>query len=100
MHQKYARDGLVCISVSLDEDEEAKAEAHKFLIEQKATFANYRLNEEREVWQARWQTKAPPVLFVFDRQGRRAARYTDDSRKSHTPEDVEALVRKLLRATP
>ena len=64
MHRRYAADGLVCMSVSVDE-EANKPKALKFLVAQKATFANYWMDEKWDVWQEKWGLKAPPAVFVF-----------------------------------
>jgi len=45
MHKKYGKDGLVCMSVSVDQLDD-KDKAHKFLKSKGATFANYLLDEE------------------------------------------------------
>jgi thiol-disulfide isomerase/thioredoxin len=72
LHQKYARDGLVAISVSLDDP--AKKEAHdralKFLQAQGAVFTNLRLDEPPEVWQARLKVNGPPCVYVLNRDNR------------------------------
>jgi thiol-disulfide isomerase/thioredoxin len=100
LHEKYAKDGLVCMSVSVDQ-EEARANALAFLVKQKATFPNFWLDEPRDVWQEKWNMNGPPALFVFDRQGRRAAKFdSNDPRKTYTPAQVEKLVLELLRASP
>lgn len=69
LHRKYAADGLVCLSVSVDEEKTA-AKALEFLQKQKATFGNYRLDEETDFWQEKWDLKGIPAVFVFDRDGR------------------------------
>ena len=69
LHQKYVKDGLACVSVSVDEPDGTEA-ALKFLEKQNATFANYRIEEPDSVWQPRWRFKGVPAVFVFDRQGR------------------------------
>jgi hypothetical protein len=100
MHRKYAKDGLVCISVSVDELKNQNA-ALEFLKRQNATFANYLLDEEVQFWQDRWDINAPPAVFVFDRQNHRAAKFdTSDPDKSYTYQDVEKVVERLLRASP
>jgi hypothetical protein len=100
MHQKLAREGLVCVSVSVDAGKD-RAEVLKFLQGQKGTFANYLLNEKPDLWQERWKVAAPPAVFVFDRQGRRAAKLSaDDPEKAHPPAEVEKLVRRLLKEAP
>jgi thiol-disulfide isomerase/thioredoxin len=97
LNERYAADGLVCISVSVDDAAKHDA-ALAFLTRQKATFANYRLTDKAEVWQKAWKISGPPTVFVFDRSGRRAAKFdSEDENKPFTYDEVEALVRKLLR---
>ncbi len=106
MHQQYRDKGLVCMSVALDQPEDEKAPApppgvKKFLLKQKATFANYWLDEKPKVWVERWHIQGPPTVFVFDRQGRRAARF--DSEEPDKPlkyENVKKLVVDLLAQSP
>lgn len=102
MHQKYAREGLACVSVSVDDPAMPamiKA-AEGFLLQQKATFANYLLMEEVDVWQERMDLSAPPAVFIFDREGRRAAKFdTSDPDKPFTYEDVEKVVKRLLKTS-
>src|SRR5690242_10528052 len=50
LHKKYAKEGLACVSVSVDDEDGVKA-ALAFLQKQNATFANYRILEDPEVWQ-------------------------------------------------
>jgi thiol-disulfide isomerase/thioredoxin len=101
LHERYAADGLVCVSVSVDRPAKHDA-ALAFLTKQKATFANYRLSDADEVWQKAWKINGPPAVFVFDRDGKRAGKFVpkegDDSAPFAPHEEVEALVRKLLRA--
>jgi len=96
MQKQYGKDGLVCLSVNVD-DADAKGDALKFLKAKQATFVNYWLDEESEVWQEKWKFKGPPAAFVFDREGRRAAKFdTDTSKPQYNVEEVEKLVKKLL----
>lgn len=98
LHERYAGDGLVCMSVSVDPVDRREA-ALEFLKAQRAAFPNFLLDEPGEVWQQRWHTESVPVVFVFDREGRRAAKFDDhDPNKPLNYADVEALVRELLRA--
>jgi thiol-disulfide isomerase/thioredoxin len=96
LNQQYGDKGLVCMSVALDPPE-GKEGALKFLTKSKATFANYWLDEKAAFWQERWGIKGPPAVFVFDRQGRRAAKFdSEDPEKPLSYEDVKKLVPKLL----
>ena len=100
MHRRWYKDGLVCISVSLDDAKRHDA-ALKFLKARGATFPNYRLDEEPKVWQDHWDFNGPPALFVFDRAGKQAGRFDhNDPCKQYTDADVEKLVQKVLRPGP
>jgi len=97
VHQKYGSQGVVCLSVSLDLLEKRQA-ALTFLKSKNADFPNYLLDEEQEFWQAKFNIKAPPAVFVFDRQGRRAGKFdSDDPDRPFRYADVEKRVLELLR---
>lgn len=99
LHKKYADQGLVCMSVSVDPptNEKARARALAFLEKEQATFANFLLDEPASVWQNRWDLSGPPCVFVFDRHGKRAGKFQVDSEaKAFTYADVEKLVKELL----
>jgi len=98
MHQKYRDKGLVCMSVSVDQPT-GKQDALQFLNKQKANFPNFWLDEEFEVWGERLNIVAPPAVFVFNREGRRAGKFYSGD-KEYTDEDVETLVNQLLQAKP
>jgi hypothetical protein len=98
LHQKYAKDGLIAMSVSVDAPEQ-QGDALKFLQKQQATFANYWIDEKEEFWQGKLEISGPPAVFVFDRQGKRAAKFdTNDPDKTYTYDDIEKLVQMLLKA--
>lgn len=99
LHRRYGPDGVVCLSVSVDQPKDA-GEALAFLQNQKATFPNYRLEEEVSYWQDKWNIGTIPAVFVFDRDGQRVGKFTrEDPENQFTYEgDVEPLVRKLLKA--
>lgn len=95
MHNKYAKDGLVCISVSVDEAENGP-KALAFLNKQQATFTNFLVDEPTEVWQKRLDVGYPPSVIVYDRDGKRVKRFTAED--SFTYEDVEKVVVPLLES--
>lgn len=72
MQKKYGKDGLVAISVSLDDtkDRPVMAKVKSFLEKQHATFTNVVLNEDSDVWQSKFKIFGPPCVFVFDRTGK------------------------------
>jgi hypothetical protein len=97
MHERYGKDGLVCMTVSIDEPEKLK-EAKDFLTKIGASFPNYLLDAEVQFWQDKLDLNAPPAVFVFDRENRRAGKFDNgDPDKQYTYADVEKLVQKLLR---
>jgi thiol-disulfide isomerase/thioredoxin len=69
MHQKYAKDGLVAVSVSLDPVKDAKRrkDVEAFLQEKKATLTNLQLDAPPEEWQKRLKFDGPPCVFLFNR---------------------------------
>lgn len=96
MHDKYAAEGLTAISVSVDElsDEGAKVKERvlHFLQARNADFTNLILDEPLDVWQAKLHMEGPPVVFVFDRDGKQIKEFKDE----FTYDDVEKLVVGLL----
>jgi thiol-disulfide isomerase/thioredoxin len=95
MHQKYAKDGLVAVTVSVDEDAnnpEVQGEALKFLRQVKATFSNVILDEKPAFWQEKLRFDAVPCIYVFDRQGK-WRQYKDS-----TYAEIEKVVVELLNA--
>src|SRR5262245_33375398 len=96
MHERYAKDGLVCMSVSVDELDR-KGAALKFLREKKATFPNFLLDEAVAKWSERWSINGPPAVLVYDRQGNLARKFdNNDPDKQFTYKDVEKLAKELL----
>jgi hypothetical protein len=86
------------MSVTIDELDRKDA-ALAFLRSKRATFPNFLLDEDASLWQVKWDLKGVPAVFVFDRDGKRAAKFDgDDPDNQFTYADVEALVKKLLQA--
>jgi len=93
LHRKHAKDGLVCISLTVD-DADDKERALKFLQAQKATMINYLLDEPAGVWQKKLDATVPPNAIVIGRDGQRVKRFTSED--PFTYEDVEKLIKPLL----
>src|SRR5262245_15871758 len=72
MHRKYAKDGLVVISVALDDpaDLRARGRALAFLKRQDASFTNVLLDEAPESYQAKLKIDGPPCIYIFNRDNR------------------------------
>jgi hypothetical protein len=97
MQRKYANDGVVALSVSLDDpaDKEVDARILKFLRAKDADFTNLRLDELSELWSERLKIDIPPAVFVFDREGRLAGKF--ELEKANYEKYVEPLVDQLLK---
>jgi hypothetical protein len=75
MHKKYAKDGFVAVSVSIDpirgKDGKVNAKAVKdvteFLQKQKPPFRNFILDAREEEWQKKLGVYGPPCVYVFNR---------------------------------
>ncbi|MBY0228522.1 MAG: redoxin domain-containing protein [Gemmataceae bacterium] len=96
LHKKHAADGLVCVSLSVDKPDKEKA-ALDFLVKQEATFANFRLEESFKWLMDKLDAGSIPVVVVFDRDNKRAAKFTKDF---DYEKDVTPLVLKLLKDKP
>jgi hypothetical protein len=94
MHHKYAKDGLVCVSVTVD-DKDDRDKCLAFLKLQQATFPNYLLDEPAEVWQPKLDASAPPTVFVYGRDGKQVKKFTTE--EPFTYADVEKVVAPLLK---
>jgi cytochrome oxidase Cu insertion factor (SCO1/SenC/PrrC family) len=95
MHQELAKDGLVVISLSVDDADE-KAAALKFLQDQKATFQNFILEDKdrnEKAGDEKLYHSAPPIVHVFDREGEVVK--TLEGKKE--AEGLEKLVKELLQ---
>ena len=75
LHRNFAREGLVVISVSIDDlshgrYEETRGRVQDFLQRQGADFTNLILDENHEVCQAKLRIENVPCYYVFNRQGK------------------------------
>jgi len=111
MHKKYAKDGLVALSVSVDklvdEDSGQRIESKvlpkvlAFLKQKEATLTNLLLDEPQEFWKKKLGVDfGVPVVFVFNRQGK-WVRFKGEAEKGAAEEldyaKVEDQVKKLLK---
>jgi thiol-disulfide isomerase/thioredoxin len=97
LHEKHAKDGLVCMSLCVDNQEDKPA-ALKFLKARQATFTNYFFEEGAKVWQEHFKIGGVPGVFIWDRAGNQAARYDlDDPEREFAYDQVEKKVAELLQ---
>jgi hypothetical protein len=88
MHEKYAKKGLICMSLSVDELEDQER-VLKFLKKQQATFRNFLVDDQAKVWKDYWNVFGPPAIFVFDKTGKRFGPFEEYA-------EAEEMVVKLL----
>lgn len=74
LHEKYAKSGLVCVSISVDDPEE-EDETRKFLAKHKATFANFLIKptsaEEKLMGKMFGYDSTLPQMALFNGKGER-----------------------------
>jgi hypothetical protein len=72
LHEKYEKEGLVALSVSLDDPNEtgAKESVLKFLRTRSASFTNLILDESQDFWQKKFNMDGPPSVYLFNREGK------------------------------
>jgi len=95
LHKDYSPMGLVCISVSYDDDEDGAKFALPFLKKQNATFENYRLDEDNDVKAYKFEADVLPTVFVYGKDGKRAKKFT--TVEPFTYKDVEKFIQPLLK---
>lgn len=96
MHQKGKDQDLVVVSVSLDMIDGAEITLEtvkKFLVKQKATMTNFFLDEDVEKWSTKLNSTFAPIVYVFNRAGQIAHKYTEAPKEEH----IDALVERLLK---
>ena len=97
LHKEQAKDGVVCISVTVD-DPDDKAVALKFLTQKKATFENFLLDEPAEKYQKKWGFTSVPTVLIYSRDGKLVKKFNGDKPENvFTYKDVRKLVDELLR---
>jgi hypothetical protein len=94
MHRKYAPDGLVVMTVDLDERElKKKDKVVEFLGKQEATFPHFILDDSAEnvkAWKAKHRAELDTKL-IFDRAGNQVRVPTDLD-----DDEFEPFLRKVL----
>jgi hypothetical protein len=97
MRDKYGKDGLTVITVSLDEDAqtpEVQDKVRKLLESKKAgQFTNLMLDEKLEFWQQKLKFDGPPSFYVFGRDGKLIKQLKDNFEF----DEVEKLVAESIK---
>jgi hypothetical protein len=96
MHKEMSKDGLVLITISVDEND-SKETALNFLKTVGATTKNYLLvdtEENIDKGQKTLETKAIPMVHVYDRSGK----FQKTFEGSEKPAEFDKFVTDLLKA--
>jgi len=96
LHDRYSKEGLVCMSVSID-SEENDPSSLAFLKSKGATFSNFRMEKPEELT-SRWRFSYIPAVFVFDQKGKRYSYISGDPIVPFSYANVEAKVKELIRS--
>jgi hypothetical protein len=98
LQRKFAKDGLVCVTVSSDPAKSSK-HALEHLESAKCDLVNYRQddNDVSDGWTNCFGCCGFPVLIVFGRDGKQAASY-EVTELPFEPATIEKAVTKLLQA--
>jgi hypothetical protein len=96
LHNKYAKDGFVAISVTLDDPEDAKARAKalQFLQKSNATFTNFLLDETYDFYVGKLHIEGPPAVYFYNRDNRVVKKVVDNDKRDGAAE--EKLIQQLL----
>lgn len=103
MHEKYAGKGIAFASVSLDDATKPSkvAEATEFLVEKKADFTNFLLEESMDDAFEKLDISAIPAVFMFGPDGKEVRRFTlEDPNNQFTYAEVETAVEEFLAGKP
>jgi hypothetical protein len=98
MHRDLGPQGLVIMTVSTDAAEDAP-QVLEFLKQRSASFPNFQLDDTEEnvrQWRNQYPTEPQPMMWVYDRAGKRVVQ---DEGKMKAPE-VDAKVKQLLSESP
>lgn len=105
LHKKHGPDKVACVSLSLDYfggkkgPEEVKEPVLDFLRKQGATFQNILASEETDKMLDKLEIDAPPVVIVFDQQGKIVKQFKDETGVGSFTyqDDIAPLVASLLQ---
>lgn len=93
MQQRLANEGLILVTVSVDDKDDLKA-VETYLREQNAPGPNLLVYPDDGLLE-NWGYEAAPYLVVIDRGGNKVKSYNADDHVK--VEDLEELVRELLK---
>ncbi len=98
LHHTYGSKGVVCMSLSMDFNDELRKKAIGFLRDKKAVFKNYWLEDGMAKAGEYWKFEPLPVVVVYGKDGNIAKVFNnnDPDKESYKYSEVEDLVKKLI----
>jgi thiol-disulfide isomerase/thioredoxin len=95
LHDKYAKDGLVAVTVQVDENPKDREKGAKWLRDNKVPAINVTLDESMELANKKMRLDTFPTLFVFNRDGK-FVQFPKQNEDKIDPEEVDKLVKDFL----
>jgi hypothetical protein len=96
MQHKHGKDGLVAVTVNIDEDKVEKEKSEKFLRENKIAVTNVLLDGSKDDAIEKLRVESLPTVFVFNRQGK-YVRFPNEKGDPFEHADVEKVVLEFLK---
>ena len=111
LHEKYGRNDVMCVSVSLDFEglkgtspQDDHERVLDYLRRFQATFDNILAGDDADMMYEKLALAAPPAVYVYDRSGKLAKRFDNEQVRGDgegfTYKDVGRLVAQLAAETP
>ena len=95
LHKEFAKDGLDCISLSVDLEENLDG-ALAFLKKHEATVPTYLLwdnDDNKDKLEKTFEHTAPPIIHVFDRRGKKIKTWEGSIKE----DEIDKLIQELLK---
>jgi thiol-disulfide isomerase/thioredoxin len=96
LHDKYAKDGLVAVTVQVDDEQKDREKGAKWLRDNKVPAINVTLDESGELANKKMRLTSFPTLFVFNRDGK-FVQFPRENEDKIDPQEVDKLVLEFLK---
>jgi hypothetical protein len=95
MQEKYAKDGLVVMTVNIDDTDDQRAGAIRFLKAKKPGVVNWMIapDEKQADWEGKLKLEQFPSTLLYDREGKLAAHPQGDEAEG---QKIEEAVKEQL----
>ncbi len=96
LHKKYAKDGLVAVTVQVDENPKDREKGAQWLRDNKVPAINITLDETFELANKKMRLDSFPTLFVFNREGK-YIHFPKENESEIDEKEVDKLVQEFLK---